>query len=86
MLIVEDNHVNQLVAVSILEYLGFSTAVAGNGLEALRVVRAQPVRRHPDGLSRCPRWTVRRHRGDQAHRRSWRSDAGHRDDGRGRHG
>jgi signal transduction histidine kinase/CheY-like chemotaxis protein len=34
-LIVEDNHVNQLVAVAILEYLGFSTAVAGNGVEAL---------------------------------------------------
>ncbi len=34
-LVVEDNHVNQLVAVSILEYLGFSTAVAGNGFEAI---------------------------------------------------
>ena len=34
-LIVEDNHVNQLVAVAILEHLGFSTEVAGNGLEAL---------------------------------------------------
>jgi CheY-like chemotaxis protein len=34
-LVVEDNHVNQLVAVGILEYLGFTTEVAGNGLEAL---------------------------------------------------
>jgi len=34
-LVVEDNSVNQLVAVGILEYLGFSTEVAGNGLEAL---------------------------------------------------
>jgi two-component system sensor histidine kinase/response regulator len=34
-LIVEDNHVNQLVAVAILEHLGFSTEVAGNGLEAV---------------------------------------------------
>jgi len=34
-LVVEDNHVNQLVAVAILEHLGFSTEVAGNGLEAL---------------------------------------------------
>ncbi len=34
-LVVEDNHVNQLVAVAILEDLGFSTEVAGNGLEAL---------------------------------------------------
>ena len=35
MLVVEDNHVNQLVAVGILEHLGYSTEVAGNGLEAL---------------------------------------------------
>ena len=34
-LIVEDNHINQLVAVAILEELGFSTEVAGNGREAL---------------------------------------------------
>jgi two-component system sensor histidine kinase/response regulator len=34
-LVVEDNHVNQLVAVGILEYLGYTTEVAGNGLEAL---------------------------------------------------
>ena len=43
-LIVEDNHVNQLVAVAILEYLGFSTEVAGNGLEAL-----VSYERHPFG-------------------------------------
>jgi two-component system, sensor histidine kinase and response regulator len=34
-LVVEDNHVNQLVAVAMLEHLGFTTEVAGNGLEAL---------------------------------------------------
>jgi signal transduction histidine kinase/CheY-like chemotaxis protein len=34
-LIVEDNHINQLVAVAILEELGFSTEVAGNGREAI---------------------------------------------------
>ena len=34
-LVVEDNHVNQLVAVGILEHLGFTSEVAGNGLEAL---------------------------------------------------
>jgi len=34
-LVVEDNHVNQLVAVGMLEYLGFTTEVAGNGIEAL---------------------------------------------------
>jgi signal transduction histidine kinase/DNA-binding response OmpR family regulator len=34
-LVVEDNHTNQLVAVGILENLGFSTEIAGNGREAL---------------------------------------------------
>ena len=34
-LVVEDNHVNQMVAVAILEQLGFTSEVAGNGLEAL---------------------------------------------------
>jgi CheY-like chemotaxis protein len=34
-LVVEDNHVNQMVAVGILEHLGFTTEVAGNGFEAL---------------------------------------------------
>jgi two-component system sensor histidine kinase/response regulator len=34
-LVVEDSFTNQLVAVGILEHLGFSTEVAGNGLEAL---------------------------------------------------
>ena len=34
-LVVEDNYVNQMVAVGILEHLGFTTEVAGNGIEAL---------------------------------------------------
>jgi two-component system, sensor histidine kinase and response regulator len=34
-LVVEDNSTNQLVAVGILEHLGYTTEVAGNGLEAL---------------------------------------------------
>ena len=42
-LVVEDNHVNQLVAVGILEYLGFSTEVAGNGIEALASLARTPV-------------------------------------------
>jgi CheY-like chemotaxis protein len=41
-LIVEDNHINQLVAVAILEALGFSTEVAGNGREALASYGSQP--------------------------------------------
>ena len=42
-LVVEDNHVNQLVAVGILEYLGYSTEVAGNGIEALASLARTPV-------------------------------------------
>ena len=34
-LVVEDSFTNQLVAVGILEHLGYSTEVAGNGIEAL---------------------------------------------------
>ena len=34
-LVVEDSFTNQLVAVGILEHLGYSTEVAANGLEAL---------------------------------------------------
>jgi CheY-like chemotaxis protein len=34
-LVVEDNPINQLVAVSLLEARGFTVDVAGNGLEAL---------------------------------------------------
>jgi two-component system sensor histidine kinase/response regulator len=34
-LVVEDSFTNQLVAVGILEHLGYSAEVAGNGLEAL---------------------------------------------------
>ena len=35
MLVVEDGVTNQLVAVGILEHLGYSTEVAANGFEAL---------------------------------------------------
>jgi CheY-like chemotaxis protein len=42
-LVVEDNHVNQLVAVGILEFLGYSTEVAGNGIEALASLARTPV-------------------------------------------
>ena len=34
-LVAEDNHVNQLVAVGMLGHLGYTTEVAGNGLEAV---------------------------------------------------
>jgi two-component system sensor histidine kinase/response regulator len=38
LLVVEDNATNQLVAVGILTSLGFTTEVAGNGLEALQAL------------------------------------------------
>ncbi|MFC4785472.1 response regulator [Nocardioides sp. MAHUQ-72] len=38
-LVVEDSQTNQLVAVGMLEHLGFSTEVAGNGLEALAAMQ-----------------------------------------------
>jgi signal transduction histidine kinase/DNA-binding response OmpR family regulator len=41
-LVVDDNAVNQRVAVRMLERLGLRTDVAGNGLEAVRMVRTLP--------------------------------------------
>ena len=41
-LVVEDNHVNQMVAVGILEHLGYTTEVAGNGIEALTSIARSP--------------------------------------------
>jgi signal transduction histidine kinase/DNA-binding response OmpR family regulator len=38
-LVVEDSATNQMVAVGMLEHLGFSTEVAANGLEALAAMR-----------------------------------------------
>ncbi|MBP6471158.1 MAG: PAS domain S-box protein [Chloroflexi bacterium] len=41
-LLAEDNLVNQQVALSILEYLGFQADVAANGLEVLAALETQP--------------------------------------------
>jgi len=41
-LVVDDNAVNQKVAVRLLERLGFRSDVAGNGLEAVRMLRELP--------------------------------------------
>jgi CheY-like chemotaxis protein len=41
-LVVDDNPVNQRVAVKLLERLGLRIDVAGNGLEAVRMVRERP--------------------------------------------
>ena len=42
LLVVEDNATNQLVAVGILESLGFTAEVAANGLEALQALARTP--------------------------------------------
>jgi two-component system, sensor histidine kinase and response regulator len=42
LLVVEDNHVNQMVAVGMLEHLGYTVEVAGNGLEALAALDRRP--------------------------------------------
>ncbi|WP_426344693.1 response regulator [Pseudoduganella sp. R-32] len=42
LLLVEDNAMNQLVAVGILERAGATIDVAGNGEEAVRILRASP--------------------------------------------
>lgn len=41
-LLVEDNQVNQIVAISTLELLGINADVAGNGLEALEALQSAP--------------------------------------------
>ena len=40
-LVVEDNEINQMVAVGILEHLGYATDVAHDGAQALELVRTQ---------------------------------------------
>lgn len=42
LLVVEDNPVNQKVAVGLLERMGYRVDVAGEGLEALRLLQAAP--------------------------------------------
>ena len=42
-LLVEDNQVNQMVALGILKKLGIQATVATNGLEATRRIRASEV-------------------------------------------
>ena len=42
LLVVEDHHVNQMVAVGMLEHLGYTAEVAGNGLEALAALDRRP--------------------------------------------
>ncbi|MEE8057546.1 MAG: response regulator [Pseudomonadales bacterium] len=41
-LLVEDNHINQEVALGILEHLGYTTGVASNGIEAIKALRNAP--------------------------------------------
>ena len=41
-LLVEDNEINQMVAIGILEDLGLSADIANNGLEALQILKQTP--------------------------------------------
>jgi CheY-like chemotaxis protein/HPt (histidine-containing phosphotransfer) domain-containing protein len=41
-LLVEDNHVNQMVGSKVLQKLGYSFAIANNGLEAVDAIRSGP--------------------------------------------
>ena len=42
MLLAEDNRTNRLVAVTMLERLGFLVDIAANGFEAVEAVRSRP--------------------------------------------
>ena len=70
-LLVEDNAVNQKLALRLLSQMGYPADVAGNGLEAIEALKRQPY----DVVSwtfRCRRWTAsrRRRRSSRAGRRS----------------
>ncbi len=42
LLLVEDNRINQMVAKAVLKKIGYSTDIAGNGLEALKALKTSP--------------------------------------------
>ena len=84
LLVAEDNPVNQLVAVRMLERLGYRADVAANGLEALDALIAGRLRGRVDGLPDAGAGWLRRHPRDPAPAGLGSPDTGDRDDG-GRH-
>ncbi|QDS67996.1 hypothetical protein FKW77_009313 [Venturia effusa] len=46
-LVVEDNHVNQQIAIKTIQKLGFSVNAVWNGQEALDYLLAEPTKEHP---------------------------------------
>jgi protein-histidine pros-kinase len=87
-LLVEDNPVNQTVAVKMLEKMGHTLTVAGNGQEA-SISSTRKVRSHPDGRADAGDGRAGGHPGDPCPRGAaylggWRAvalDADRRDDG-----
>ena len=63
-LLAEDNAVNQKLALRLLANMGYAADVAGDGLQAIAALDAQPLRRRADGR---PDARARRPRGDPAH-------------------
>ena len=63
-LVVEDNPVNQMVAVGVLGALGYHATTADDGLLALEVLEREDVRRRADGRADAPDGRLRGHPGD----------------------
>ena len=61
-LLVEDNDINQMVAVGLLTGLGYRADVAGDGVEACEMAAAHTLRRDPDGLPDAADGRLHRHR------------------------
>ena len=59
MLVVEDNQVNQMVAIGLLESVGYAAEVVGDGVEAVTAL-AEPATtsRRCSWTAGCPAWTA----------------------------
>ena len=80
-LVVEDNHVNQMVAVGMLENAGFAAEVAADGVEAVAALTRRPrLRRRADGLPDAAHGRLRRDPGDPGAGGARPAGADHRDD------
>ncbi len=59
-LLVEDNHVNQIVALRLLEKRGYHCLVANNGRQALELVVQRLRANLFSWIYRCRKWTASR--------------------------